>query len=242
VNGSTLWAIVVFYQEWLQLGEKIPVFDLARNRIFRRAYESTALEAGILSWIKYYWGISEANIIDPFIKVWSEEIVRASLTNLVQAEQVIRVRGNYYYRYSPMTAREMKEYVGGECIDETWDKVRTLQHPLYVRSMRLARREFVSEVERLASGRKIVVRSADSDDVIWHAAQEAFQKTGSFGLLAAGAQISRTQDIVDKYAQENSGLRVYRKDGEYQFKDGSRGPSVEYVCWDPIKELKLRFG
>jgi len=230
------------HQEWLRLKQDVPVYDLARDRIFRRAYKSHALEGGILAWVKYHWGISQNDVIAPFLEAWPEEDVCNNLDALIRDKEVIGIKDKFYYRYSPMSVSEMKAYINAECKDEVWDKARSLLHPLYVRSMRLDGEELVRELERFTSSRKIIVKSTDPGDKLLGDVKKNFKENGWFGLLAAGAQIKRTQGFVTRYTNENPGLRVFRKDGEYQFKDGSKAPSVEYVCWDPLKELQIRFG
>jgi hypothetical protein len=229
------------HQEWLRLDQDIPVFDLARDRIFRRAYASHALEGGLLAWIKYHWGLSQEDVITPFARAWTEDQIRAALDALVRDEQIVKVKEDFYYRYSSLNISQMKEYIGRKYANEAFERTRTLLHPLYVRSMRLARKEAMRDLLRFTNGYKTIVRSSDSDYTVSSTLQNSLEQRGWCCLLAAGAQVNRVQNFVHHFANENPNMLVYRKDGKYQFRDGSNAPSVEYVCWDPIKELKLRF-
>lgn len=232
---------LLHHQEWLRLKQDIPVFDLARDRIFRRAYQSHALSDGILAYIKYHWGVSQEDIITSFGENWAEEGICECLDVLLQEENVIREKNLHYYRYSPLAVDEMKAYINMELEDEVWNKARPLLHPLFVRAMRLDGEKLTQELKRLTDSYKIIVKSSISDNELLHDVEKTFDERGWFGFIAAGGQIWRSQRLVDKYAKENPGLRVFRKDDEYKFKDGNKGPSVEYVCWDPLKALQLRY-
>ena len=124
---------------------------------------------------------------------------------------------------------------------QAMNQLRTLIHPLCVRSTNLAQSiapDF--DQQKRGSARIIGLKAMmDYHTVCKEMANELMEK-GGVKLAARGGQSKRAIDLISNFLENKENVQVCRYDGQHTFEDGTIVNEIIYLLNDPLRQLQIR--
>lgn len=226
-------------------GPPLPTFALARPEMLNVLNESRMEELCVLAMIRYYFGITQDKLRDFFTNAISPETLERLLNNLNEANEVVRHKNRYYYRYNTATPETLRRYI------ETYDPVNL---PLPLHNLRGILHPLSPVVSNLVDSNGQLFRAPTSaweiritsDDVDkWAQEAESSLRNQGYAIVSGRGPRRRiialeaVKHVINRF--DAGVISVGRLDSTFKDSDGHEHPQLDFTLIYPAQLLKKRY-
>lgn len=223
----------------------LPTFTLIDPHLLTPVHPGKALFCTLLAAVKYHFGITLAELRAFLEGSPLAEVTDEAMARLVDRDDILAVRGRYYYRYSMATSEQMTSYITrrqAEDFDLPFDVLRDLLHPLSPRAHYLhdnTEHPFSS----LGHSWSVYVLKQSQVNLV-ETILQLLDAKGRAEISGRGARRSeRASVVVDEVCGHFrlGELLVHRQENTFVSEDEKEIPQRAYTLLYPARILQLRF-